>query len=224
MRKTIVTALLFLCTLRLAEAGVREHTRPAYFGGTRVNEEQAAVLSLTRGKVETRELQTWLRTAGRFRDENRRRLQGRYCAPDADLIRTGQRVRLFHPALKNAVYQGRVAWRDAGPDCVSLRVDVPRVLPPARAWVMEIIVTRGRFLAVPNDAIIQEADRQIVYVEQHPGHYLPRGIKTGLAGELFTQVTSGLDAGEVIVTTGSFFIDAEYKLKSGGSAHAHSHH
>ncbi len=133
-------------------------------------------------------------------------------------------MRIFYPALKNAVYQGRVAWRDAGPDCVSLRVDVPRALPPARAWIMEIIVTRGRFLAVPNDAIIQEADRQIVYVEQHPGHYLPRGIETGLAGELFTQVLDGLDAGEVIVTTGSFFIDAEYKLKNGGSAHAHSHH
>jgi len=60
--------------------------------------------------------------------------------------------------------------------------------------------------------------------QHHPGHYLPRIIETGIVGELFTQVTDGLEAGEVIVTTGSFFVDAEYKLQRGGGSHAHSHH
>jgi hypothetical protein len=34
-----------------------------------------------------------------------------------------------------------------------------------------------------------------------------------MRGELFTQVLDGLTPGEQVVTTGSFFIDAEHKLK-----------
>jgi len=227
MRRTaaaLLLALLFSGAQHSAEAGVRDHTRPAYFGSTRLSPDQAAALSLSRGKVGLQELQTWFRIAGRFQGSDRSRLWGRYCGPELDLIRPGQRVRLFYPALKSAVYQGRVGMRSAGPDCVSVRVDAPRSLPLSWGWVMEIIVPRGRTLAVPNEAIIHEAGRQIVYVEHHPGHYLPRIIETGIVGELFTQVTDGLEAGEVIVTTGSFFVDAEYKLQRGGGSHAHSHH
>ena len=226
MRKTaaLLSVLLFPGVQYLADAGVRDHTRPTFFGDTRVTQEQAAALSLTRGKVQFQQLQTWFRIAGHFRNSDRKRLWGRYCGSDRNLIRPGQRVRLFNPALNNTIFQGRIGMQNAETDCVSVRVDATRTLPPSRAWVMEIIVPRGRSLAVPNDAIIYESDHPIVYVEHHAQHYLPRIIKTGIVGELFTEVTDGLEAGEVIVTTGSFFIDAEYKLKRTGGSHAHSHH
>ena len=79
---------------------------------------------------------------------------------------------------------------------------------------MEIIVERDRFLSLPNEAIIEEGDMHIVYVQQDAGHYMPREIHTGLQGELYTQVLHGLTEGEQVVTFGSFFIDAEYKLKA----------
>ena len=34
-----------------------------------------------------------------------------------------------------------------------------------------------------------------------------------MQGELFTQVLDGLKPGEQVVTIGSFFIDADHKLK-----------
>ena len=92
---------------------------------------------------------------------------------------------------------------------------------------MEIIVERGVFLAVPNEAIIEEGDRQIVYLQQQPGHYAPQEVHTGLTGELYTQVLHGLSEGDQIVTFGSFFIDAEHKLKSmeqDAMSNAHQHH
>jgi Cu(I)/Ag(I) efflux system membrane fusion protein len=52
-----------------------------------------------------------------------------------------------------------------------------------------------------------------VYVPQGQGRYVPRAIRTGVQGELFTQVVEGLKPGEQVVTFGSFFIDAEYQLK-----------
>jgi len=79
-------------------------------------------------------------------------------------------------------------------------------------YVMEIVVERGPFLSVPNEAIIEEGNRHIVYVRQS-GQYVPQEIHTGIQGELYTQVLDGLKEGAQVVTFGSFFIDAEHKLK-----------
>ena len=64
-----------------------------------------------------------------------------------------------------------------------------------------------------------------MYVEQHPGHYVPRDIHTGLMGELYAEVLHGLELGERVVTFGSFFIDAEHKLKeTEQDAMSNAHH
>ena len=42
---------------------------------------------------------------------------------------------------------------------------------------------------------------------------MPREIQPGVQGELYTQIVEGLKPGEQVITFGSFFIDAEHKLK-----------
>ena len=44
--------------------------------------------------------------------------------------------------------------------------------------------------------------------------YTPHEIHTGIQGELYTQVLDGVKDGDQVVTFGSFFIDAEHKLKA----------
>ena len=83
----------------------------------------------------------------------------------------------------------------------------------ATSYVMEIVIERGPFLTVPNEAIIEEGDRHIVYVQQEQGQYVPEEIHTGIQGELLTQVIAGVSENAQVVTFGSFFIDAEQKLK-----------
>jgi multidrug efflux pump subunit AcrA (membrane-fusion protein) len=90
-------------------------------------------------------------------------------------------------------------------------------------YVMEITVDRGEFLSIPNEAIIEEGDKRVVYVEMHPGDYMPHPIQTGLQGELYTQVSGGVKEGDQVVTIGSFFIDSAHKLKSGGTNATHDH-
>ena len=55
--------------------------------------------------------------------------------------------------------------------------------------------------------------KQLVYVQEANGSYAPREIAVGLRGELYSQVVGGVKPGEQVVTIGSFFIDAEHKLK-----------
>ena len=81
-------------------------------------------------------------------------------------------------------------------------------------------------LAVPASAIIDTGMRQLVYVETSPGTYALRSVKIGAQGEVgevgevegesFTRwvpVLRGLSAGEKVVTSGAFLIDAEAQLQ-----------
>ena len=192
--------------------GVRDRTRlnPR---DTAVSESQAIDLTLTVTETAHRSLQTWVRTAGTL-DDTEHVLVAYVSPPNAGLLQVGQRVRAFPPESKSSIYQAKVTSVTPQGDRTRVEATIP-VRPSHRAahYVMEIIVKRGLFLAVPNEAIIEEGDRQVVYLQQHEGHYLPREIHTGLKGELYAEVLHGLEEGERVVTFGSFFIDAEYKLK-----------
>jgi len=212
--------------------GVRDHTRPSGERETAVSESQAIELTLTVIETTRRPLQTWVRTAGEL-DASGRLLTATVSPAEADLLRPGQRVRVFPPESKSSMTQAKVAQvMKRGDRAVVEATLAVAATTRARYYVMEIIVERGMFLAVSNEAIIEEGDRQVVYLERSPGHYEPRDISTGLRGELYSEIHHGLETGDRVVTFGSFFIDAEHKLKSsdmqpsdmGGMDHAHNHH
>lgn len=191
--------------------GVRSHTRPPK--GTAVNESQAADLTLTLGQAATRPIQQWVRTAGAI-DKSAKVLTAYVPMPESQYVKVGQRVRTFSPDSKSSMFQ---AWvTRVTPDAQGATVSVTLA---AEGWksvtnyVMEIVTERGRFLSVPNEAIIEEGDKHFVYVQQQPGNYAPQEVDIGVQGELYTQILSGLKEGEQVVTFGSFFIDSEYKLK-----------
>jgi hypothetical protein len=190
---------------------VREHTRP--LRGTSVTESQAEALTLTVGGVSPRLVQSWIRAAGTI-DKTNKVLSASVSGAAAADIKVGQRVRAFPPSSKSSMYQAfvtRVTPRAGGVAVEASLASSGR--QNTTLYVMEIVVERGPFLSVPNEAIIEEGDNQIVYVQLQPGQYVPKEIHTGIQGELYTQVLDGVKDGDQVVTFGSFFIDAEHKLK-----------
>jgi Cu(I)/Ag(I) efflux system membrane fusion protein len=76
---------------------------------------------------------------------------------------------------------------------------------------------KGQALAVPEGAVIDTGNRKIVYRQASPGVF--EGVEVwlgprmvGLEGVTFYPVIRGLRAGDQIVGTGSFLIDAETRL------------
>jgi len=207
--------------------GMRDRTRITNRDdAAAVAETQAAEITLTVAPIGQQLLQTWIRTAGVI-DEARKTLTGCVVDADAALIRTGQRVRAFPPDSKSSIYQARVTSVATRSDCVVVAATLSGpAYTDATRYVMEIIVDRGQHLAVANAAIIERAGKQVVYEQIHPGHYEPHEIHTGLKGETYTEVVSGIAEGDEIITIGSFFIDADYRLKMtpGGGIDAHQHH
>ncbi|HHJ36729.1 MAG TPA: hypothetical protein ENJ87_13285 [Gammaproteobacteria bacterium] len=225
MQKFIIAIVIVVVSDVVVAQGVRDHTRMDDV--SRVTVSQAEDLTLVVVKAEKQNLQTWIRVAA-ILDVLKKKVTARVCEKSVDFIKMGQRVRSFPPASKSSIYQSRVSEISKDGSCVIVSAVLPKeVYEVQLQYVMEIIVHRGNYLSIPNEAIIEEADHQLVYIESDAGHYVPKMIRTGIIGELYTQILQGVEAGDKVVTFGSFFIDADNKLnktKKDSMGHAHHHH
>jgi hypothetical protein len=208
----LLVAILFPGTI--TGQSVRDHTRPAAPAGTAVSESQANDLTLTLSTASMRLVQTMVRTAGTI-DRTGKFLTASLSGNDATLVKVGQRLRAFPPSSKSSMYQARVTRVVATSGGVAVEASLAASgRQNATHYVMEIVVERGPFLAIPNEAIIEEGDRRVVYVQRQAGRFVPQEVQTGIQGELLTEIVGGLNDGDEVVTFGSFFIDAEHKLKA----------
>ncbi len=68
-------------------------------------------------------------------------------------------------------------------------------------------------VVVPSEAIIRSGSREQVFVVREPGKFEPREVTLGVSAEGFTQILSGVETGEQVVTSSQFLIDSESKLR-----------
>ena len=175
-------------------------------------------MTLTLTEAAMRPIQTWVRTAGTV-DDTGKVLTAVLRPSDAKLVQEGQRLRAFSLNQRTRMHLARVSRVTKQNGAVSVEAMLPVQVPKDGArYLMEIVVEQGPYLSIPNVSIIEEGDQHIVYIQKGQGNYVPQVIKTGLQGELYTQVLDGLSEGDNIVSVGNFFINAETKLKSGGMA------
>lgn len=74
-------------------------------------------------------------------------------------------------------------------------------------------------LLVPREAVIDTGTRQIAFVALDGGHFEPRTLKLGAAGNGSLQVLAGLAPGDRVVTSGQFLLDAESHLQEAIEKH-----
>jgi hypothetical protein len=210
----LVPLFVFVVVAHAGAQSVRDHVRITPDRSTVVSEKQATELTLTVTEAAVRPIQIWVRTAGLI-DQSKKSVTATLPAHEAALVKAGQRVRAFSPESRSRMYQATVS--SVAPKNGRIAVTATlngRAFETSSRYVLEIVAEGGEFLSVPNEAIIETGGKQVVYVQQAGGNYVPRGITAGIRGELFTQVLEGLKPGEQVVTIGSFFIDAEHKLKN----------
>jgi Cu(I)/Ag(I) efflux system membrane fusion protein len=69
-------------------------------------------------------------------------------------------------------------------------------------------------LAVPDSAVIDSGERQIVLVDRGDGRFEPRAVQLGRRGAGYVEIRDGLKETENVVTSANFLIDAESNLRS----------
>ena len=69
-------------------------------------------------------------------------------------------------------------------------------------------------LTVPDSAVLDSGERQVVFVDQGEGRLAPRNVKLGFRAAGRTEIRDGLQEGERVVTAANFLIDAESNLNA----------
>jgi membrane fusion protein, copper/silver efflux system len=90
-------------------------------------------------------------------------------------------------------------------------------LKPGMYASSDIEINFGPTLMVPESAVLQSGLRQLVFVDQGQGVFVPREVKLGVKADSHFAVLGGLTAGERVVTSGNFLLDSESKLQSATS-------
>ena len=90
-------------------------------------------------------------------------------------------------------------------------------LKPDMYGTVLIEVERRPSIAVPAQAVLDSGRRQIVFVAQDKGKFVPREVTLGPKVGSYYEVTQGLNEGERIVTSGTFLLDSESQLMTSGN-------
>jgi hypothetical protein len=67
-------------------------------------------------------------------------------------------------------------------------------------------------LSVPRSAVLATGERNLVFVRRPDGQFTPREVVLGAATEERVEILRGLEAGETVVASGTFLLDAESNL------------
>ena len=73
-------------------------------------------------------------------------------------------------------------------------------------------------VTVPDSAVIDSGDRQVVIVDLGEGRFEPRAVQIGQRGAGMVEIRQGVAAGETVVVSANFLIDAESNLQAALSA------
>lgn len=125
------------------------------------------------------------------------------------------------PALSDRVFPGVVRAFDVMVDpqtrTVRARVrvhDPEAQLKPAMNVNVTFAAHARQALSVPSTAIMDTGNQRIVFVEESPGHFVPRHVATGFSTGEWTEIIEGLKDGERVVIDGNFLLDSESRLRA----------
>jgi membrane fusion protein, copper/silver efflux system len=141
---------------------------------------------------------------------------------DLGAVAEGQAVAVRVRSYPDRIFPGKVAlvYPHLNPSTrtVSVRIELPNpdhVLLPDMYAEAEIDTGTGKpALAVPESAVIDSGDRQIVIVDKSDGRFEPRPVHLGRRGAGYVEIRDGVNDGESVVTSANFLIDAESNLKA----------
>jgi membrane fusion protein, copper/silver efflux system len=170
-------------------------------------------------------------------------LQGQYIGPEQNLftivdlskvwvigdiyekdivnIKTGQKAYMKLAAFPGEVFDGTISYiyPTVSQDSRTLKVRLlfdnsDHRLKPGMYAEIKINNSGESTIAIPNDAILDGGNEQYVFVVHDGRHFEPRLVKVGHSSDDYTEILSGLDDGETVVTSANFLIDSESRLKA----------
>lgn len=147
-------------------------------------------------------------------------VEGEVFEQDIADVSVGQAVHADFNALPGEHRVGRISYvyptLDPETRTVRVRVSLPnpsgRLKPGMYATIRIAGTERPNVLTVPRSAVLATGERSIVFVRDAKGMLTPREVAVGGSNDERVEILQGLSAGETVVSSATFLVDAESNL------------
>jgi membrane fusion protein, copper/silver efflux system len=131
-------------------------------------------------------------------------------------------VSIQFPDLPGKTVQGKITFvnPEVNPDN---RINLVRVvvsnkgglLKPGMPAYVTIKDPQRKMISLPSDAVLRSAGMNMIWVQTAQHSFKSRMVQTGQEGDGFVEIKSGLQPGDVVVTSGAYLLQSEYIFRNG---------
>jgi Cu(I)/Ag(I) efflux system membrane fusion protein len=148
---------------------------------------------------------------------------------DLPHVRRGAEAAVSLQSYPGETFRGRVTYIypsvSESSRTVRVRIELPNrggQLKPNMFATVAISAPEHSTLVVPVDALIDDGQQQLVFLSAGDGYFAPRPVKAGhrVAGDV--EILSGIEEGDEVAASATFFIDSESQLRGALAAYAPS--
>lgn len=142
-------------------------------------------------------------------------------AKDMPFLKAGQPAKVIMPET-GKVYETTVDFVQYIGDPITrtghARLVIPYIEGGLRPGLFADVIIEANEqerLAVPSEAVLYDSAGAMVFESLGGGSFRPLRVEAGLRNGVYTEILSGLKAGQEVVLSGQFLIDAESNLRGG---------
>jgi membrane fusion protein, copper/silver efflux system len=147
------------------------------------------------------------------------------------IIKPGLKVKVIAETFPDEVLDGTISFENPALEPQS-RVNLVRVEIPNKEGKykpgMRVTVTaypkQNKSIVLPEEAILYQPDMNTIWVFNDKKAFEPRMVETGISNNGLVEIKSGLSEGELVVISGAYLIDSEYRLRNGSDEMAGMDH
>jgi len=159
-------------------------------------------------------------------------VEGELFEQDLQFVSVGARAHIEVAAYPGVHMMGQVSFvyptvdERSRTNRVRLRVANPelRLKPGMFATVYFDAEIGSDVISIPIDAVVATGERNLVFHHHEDGSLHPHEVVLGARAGDRVQILAGLDAGEEIVASANFLVDAESRLAGTGGSMPGMHH
>jgi RND family efflux transporter MFP subunit len=136
------------------------------------------------------------------------------------MLQKAQKVTLTSDSYQGEKFEGEIALINPFVNAMlrtgKVRIDIPNAelkLRPGMYMNIDLAMDMGEGLTIPVSAIMPTGMRSLVFVDKGGGKLEPRYVERGRKFGDSYEILSGLKAGERVVSSANFLIDAESKVQ-----------
>lgn len=181
-----------------------------------LSQERQQIIGVRVAKAAKHPLRRVLRLSARVAGSN---VLAQLSELDAGSLRSGQSAQIL--GANGEAVNARVLEVDGGIDPLTRSFAV-LLAPLARAaWMRHGVLCEarvqldlGRRLTVPQEAVLDSGERQVVFVRGAGGRFQARDVVLGERGDEMIEIKRGVKEGEEVVVSANFLIDSEARFKA----------